>query len=147
MRKLVLILIAVFLMTSVAYADDWYSANQATVRWDAVTTLLNGDPVPAGDTVTYDLYTKSVQTGTEIEVAIGVTATEYVFAFATEGDYHVGIRAVRIIPAAGGLPARVAGQSSIGWSSDPLIAKGGNTFGVSYYFMLLPVTGSELVMP
>ncbi len=143
MKKLfVLMIMTIFFFTaSIAVADEWHSANQVTVRWDAVTTLLNGDPVPEGDLVTYNLYIRSVQTGAEAEVITGVSVLEHTITFAEEGDYHIGIRAVRTIPAAGELPARVAGQSDIGWSSDPLIARDGNTFGVSYYFQLSNVGG------
>ncbi len=140
MKKLILAITVFLLLVGTAYADDWYSANQATVRWDAVTTLTNGDPVPEGDLVTYTLYTKSVQTGVETEVDTGVSAIEYVFTFTNEGDYHVGIKAVRTVPAVGELPERTF-ESEIGWSSDPLIAKDGNTFGVSYYVPLSRVAG------
>ncbi len=143
MKKLFTVMVmVVFLLTAgFAVADEWHSANQVTVRWDAVTTLLNGDPVPEGDLVTYNLYIRSVQTGAEVEVITRVSVLEHTITFAEEGDYHIGIRAVRTIPAASELPERVAGQSDIGWSSDPLITRDGNTFGVTYYFQLSNVGG------
>ncbi|MCK5217867.1 MAG: hypothetical protein KAJ93_08760 [Methanosarcinales archaeon] len=142
MKKLIITLFAFLLLAGTAFADDWYSANQATVRWNAVTTLINGNLVPEGDLVTYVLYLKSVQTGSEIEVDT-VVVTEYLFTFTNEGDYHVGIKAVRTVPAMGELPERTF-ESAIGWSSDPLIAKDGNTFGVSYYLQPSGVSGLEL---
>ncbi len=139
MKRLLLILvmsIVVLSMAGTAVAEEWYTANQATVRWDAVTTLLNSDPVPEGDLVSYNVYTRSVQTGLVFEVATGVAEVEYTITLSEEGDYHIGVRAVRTVPAVGELPARVVDTSDIGWSSDPLIAKDGVTFGVSYYYSL-----------
>lgn len=142
MKRVFLIIIACLLLAGVAYTDEWHPTNQATVRWDAVTALSDGSPVPAGDLVTYQLFTRSVQTGIEASVGPPVSTIESTITFTIEGDYHIGIRAIRTVPPAGELPERVF-TSSMGWSSDPLIAKDGITFGVSYYLQPAGVSGLE----
>ena len=147
MKKLILTLLACLLLAGTAFADVWHTTNQVTVRWDAVTTLMDGSAVPATDIVTYSVYTRSVQTAVVLEVVTQILEVETPITFTVEGDYHIGIRAYRSIPAAGELPIRIIGQSTIGWSSDPLIARDGVTFGTSYYLQLAPVWGLELSPP
>ncbi|OEU68498.1 MAG: hypothetical protein BBJ57_07410 [Desulfobacterales bacterium PC51MH44] len=147
MKKLFILgtlVISLLAVAVLALADEWHTTNQVAIRWDPVTTLVNGDPVPATDIVTYSLYTKSVQTGAETEVVTQISETETPITFAAEGDFHIGIRAYRSIPAAGELPVRIIGQSTIGWSSDPLIVRDGMTFGVSHYLQLGPMQNLEL---
>jgi len=142
MRKsFILTVVVLFLSMGSAGADDWYSTNQATIRWGAVTTLSNGEPVPVDNVVTYSVYTKSVQTGIETEVLTGITDLECTITFMTEGDYRVGVRSLRTIPAVGDLPARTIDTSVIGWSSDPLIVLDGNVFGITYYIPAATTTG------
>jgi len=145
MKKLFALTVIVYflLMAGIAGADEWHATNQVTVRWDAVTTLLDGSPVPEGDIVAYDLYIRPIQTGIPFMAVPNVSGTESLITLLEEGDYHVGVRAVRIVPAVGEIPAR-AFYSSISWSSDPLAVKDGVTFGVSHYIPMARVGGLEI---
>jgi len=148
MKKLfVLMVITIILMiASISVADDWYATNQVTVRWDAVTTLIDGSSVPEGDLVTYSLYARSVQSSTEILVVPGTSDVETQISFVNEGDDHIGIRAIRTVPAVGEIPERTF-YSVIGWSDDPLVVKDGVTFGVSFYIPLSNVGGLGISPP
>lgn len=145
MQKSFILIIAILFsfFAGTAFADEWHSTNQATIKWNAVTALANGNPVPEGDSVTYQLFTKSVQTGIEASAGPPVSTVEYTITFVEEGDYHIGVRTIRTVPAAGELPERIF-SSAIGWSSDPLIVKDDNTFGVSYYLQPQNVSNMRL---
>ena len=57
-----------------------------------------------------------------------ITALQSLVAFAAEGFYDIGMKALRVV---GG---QVVPESTVAWSNDPLVAQGGNDFGVQYYF-------------
>jgi len=93
--------------------------------------------------VTYDIYVRSVLTNVEFFAVPGFLGVESSITFQIVGDYHIGIRAVRTVPAVGELPARNF-PSIIGWSDDPIIARDGITFGVSYYLPMSTVGGLRI---
>ena len=146
MKKLILTLLACLLLAGIAGADDWHATNQVTVRWDAVTTLIDDRPIPEGDVVTYSVYTRSVQSGAEVLAVPDISVVETSVTFIEEGDYHIGVRAIRTVPPVGEIPERVF-YRTIGWSDDPLIVKDGVTFGVSHYVALSNIGGLEMDPP
>ena len=76
-------------------AFEWIGTNQATIEWNPVTTISGDDPIPAGDTIKYRIYTKTEPGG--IETFIGETdKLTYTITFSTEGRYVAGVRAVRV---------------------------------------------------
>ena len=101
-------------------AQQWTTANQITVVWDAVT-------VPTG-TVTYQVYTKLELGAAGSEVLVKtVTPTQVLITFLVEGRYFIGVKAVRTV---GGVDV---GATNISWSSDATACLNGVTFGAQYY--------------
>jgi hypothetical protein len=91
MKKLWIVVVLLLCATAVtAQVTHW--ANQATVEWDVVTTLSDGSPVPAGDTIAYRVWTRL--DGVETMVA-EVSSTSYTFTFDVEGIYTVGVQTIR----------------------------------------------------
>uniref|UniRef100_A0A6M3IGW2 Uncharacterized protein n=1 Tax=viral metagenome TaxID=1070528 RepID=A0A6M3IGW2_9ZZZZ len=114
-----------------ASAIEWRTANQVTVAWDAVTTLEDGTTIPAGSTVQYQVFIRVDPGGTPVAGAT-TNATQAVITLATEGRFHVGIKAQRLVS------GQVVSESLIAWSSNVASAAGGNTWGVVYYLPLAP---------
>lgn len=78
--------------------------NQVTVGWDAVTTLQNGNPVPAGDLIKYEIYladypvAEADRENPAAHTLLGETdAVEWLVTLQNEGNYAVGIRSIRYV--------------------------------------------------
>lgn len=132
MKKMwAILVILVFMATGLALAQTWHTANQATVEWDAVTTLDNGDPVPAGDTIEYTVYLSNAITDPNklnpAEIAT-ITDTSQVITLVDEGSYFVGVKATRKIA-----DGTNVGESAVAWSDDPQYVQAGETFGLRYF--------------
>ncbi|MHC4537465.1 MAG: hypothetical protein ACYS6K_26290, partial [Planctomycetota bacterium] len=109
MKKL-LIACLILLFAFGAHALEWRSTNQATISWDPVTTLVNGDPIPATDLIRYRIYLK--ESGTTAELFVDeIGFSTYTITLSTEGKYIVGIQAVRYDSA-----GVEVGESEINWS-------------------------------
>lgn len=143
-------LAAVLLVATAAWAVDWYTANQASVAWDAVTTDANGDPIPGtGERITYVVYLANAQTDPNKTnpVEVGSTQdTQMTITLGTKGSFYVGTKSVlEADDGAGGWT--VASESEVVWSDDPQAVQGGVTFGIRFYPApsapggLRPVTG------
>lgn len=95
--------------------------DQSTIGWDAVTTLGNGDVIPAGEIVGYEVYLgphpiPAGQSPDDASLYMFLGATTeitYLIAFPVEGVYIAGVRAVRTMD-------NVDSYSSISWSTNPL---------------------------
>jgi hypothetical protein len=127
---MVLAMMLVFTGTAMAQVDNWHIANQATVGWNAVTLLDNGEPIPATDTVRYVVLMSNAITDPNKTnpVELGTTdALEYVITLNTEGRYLVGIKSERLVEG-----TKVA-ESTVAWSDDPAAVKDGKTFGLTYF--------------
>lgn len=55
-RLIIVLMIILFLGMSIGYTQTTYYANQITIIWDAPTTYENGDPLPVGLDIYYDVY-------------------------------------------------------------------------------------------
>jgi len=75
--------------------DSWYPANQVTVAWDAVTTLTDDTPIPAGDAVTYSVYMRPFPDGAPVRVVTNIPDLQSVVTFTAEGRYLLGVSASR----------------------------------------------------
>lgn len=132
MKRLVTIIGILALLYSPALAVDWTTANQSTIGWDAVTTNTEGDPIPVGDTVEYDLYlvkesssdrdTDKIKKGTTDQL-------QYILTFNQEGRWLAGIQAVRI-PAASPEDKK---YSTLIWSDSTDISLVPKPFGFIYF--------------
>ncbi len=70
-------------------AQDVIYTSSAVVEWDAVTTLGNGDPIPAGWAVEYEIFISDPET------SIGtITATEIDIPVTWNTHRYVGVRTV-----------------------------------------------------
>lgn len=116
-----------------AEAQTWYPTNQATVGWDAVTQLADGNPLPADTTIKYAVYRAAPDRGNQVLLADNIDGTEYVVTLSAEGQYLVGVQAIRLV--AGVEVAR----STIAWSDDPQAAQ--VPFGLVYFVPPQAVTG------
>ena len=137
-----MILIFVALLPRCSQAATWFNTNQATVAWDPVDTLTTGDPLPATDTVDYNIYTQDTHyNSAPVLVAEGVTDTQYVLTFQTEGRHLVGVQAVRHCRDPDGTEW-ASSPSTISWSDDPVVCNNGETFGIMY--LINPAHGDRL---
>jgi len=133
MRRKISLFAVLFLvlLAGVALAQTWHTANQATVAWDAVTTIDNGDPLPAGDTIEYVVYLSNAITDPNkdnpVEVA-RTTDTSQLITLNVEGSYFVGCKAIRKIA-----DGTEVGESVVAWSDDPQYVLNGETFGLRYF--------------
>jgi len=66
-----------------------------------------------------------------------ITVLQSLVTFAAKGFYDIGIKAQRVV---GG---QVVSESVIAWSNDPLVAQGGNDFGVQYYLSPTGIRNEE----
>ena len=131
MKTFLVIIGTLFFLSGAAWGQTWHTANQATVAWDAVTTLSNGDPVPAGDIVKYKVWLKNAMTGGE-PVELGeVAELEYTVTLNTEGKYFVGVSALRYTS-----ENILIGESIICWS-DTVACTAEGPFGIQYFLPLM----------
>jgi len=132
-RLLIAILaMAVLFFAGTANALDWHTANQSTVGWSEVTTLVNGDPIPAGNTITYQTYLVNAVTdpGKQNPADTGiVTTNEKIYTLGTEGKYYVGAQSLRNVD------GEVLESSDIAWSDIAEFCLDGITFGLRYYLI------------
>lgn len=122
-----------------AQVNETYVANQKTVAWLAVTELEDGTPIPAEDTVTYDVFLQRQGTAEETQVADNVSETSATVTF-PDGIFYVGVRAVRGVLVEGVL---YEVESDMSWSNDPTVCLNGITFRVRNHLPPGQVKGLE----
>jgi hypothetical protein len=120
------------LAVETAKGQEWHDTDQATIQWDAVTTLEDGNP--ATGTISYKLYRKTAPAGEPEVIAEGVTATSYVMTFPVEGSYIIGVSAVRDVE------GQSIESSSISWSDDPQYTNNA-PWGIKHYISPAAPTG------
>lgn len=135
---LVLVLSLFLVVPTITFGQTWVTTNQATVSWEAVTSLSDGTVIPATNTIKYVVYlsnattdvdkTKPSEVGTVID-------TTFVITLIDEGKYFVGLKTLRFAD-----DGTLANESIIGWTDDPAIVKDGETFGIRYFLAPNPVT-------
>lgn len=124
-----LVLLILWTLPEVSEAQQWTTANQVTVSWDAVT-------VTSG-TVSYKTYYRPAAGGAETYAGT-VTSTQDTITLTIEGRYFLGVRSVRNVD---GLELE---SSRISWSDNPADCQGGVTFGVQYYTLPANVGGIRI---
>ena len=120
-----------------AYGQTWHPANQATVGWDAVTTLANGDPLPAGDEIRYSVVRAGADKQNPVVVADRILETQFTVTFEQEGRYLLGVYAHRI---ADGEEVGSTGDN-ISWSDDPERTGADGPFGALFFVQVEVVKG------
>ena len=122
-----------FISIAIAWAAvTWHTANEFTVSWDAVTTNVDETAVPANE-IEYELFVVNAITDPNktnpTSVWRGPELT-HVVTLNTEGQYLLGIRAIRVIDG-------VDQSTSVNvYSDDPAVCQDGVTFGVRYFIPL-----------
>ena len=137
MKKLLAVLIGLLLMAGVASAQ-WtpVHTNQITVIWLEVTTLENGDPIPAGDSVAYEVFTRKLPDGTQQSIGRTTELTSTI-TIPDEGEWAVGIAAIRLC-ADGSETITEINWSTVNGAATP------NPFSVIYR---IPLSGVEGLSP
>lgn len=116
-----LLTIFLCLISSVASAQTWITANQLTVAWDAVS------PIQPTDTVKYQVYLRQGTTGDGTAYGAETLATQQLITFSEEGRYFVGVKSVRYP-----LGETVGISSTTSWSNVAEVTQAG-PFGAVYY--------------
>jgi len=138
MKKRILIsstVIVLAFLVGLAWAITWKTANKATLVWDPVTSLDNGDPIPAGSTIKYVTYIANALTDPNKTNPVVVPtatdcdgiATQCTVTFNTEGRFFLGVKAERYID------NEKVSESIISWADDPQYAQDGIGFGAQYF--------------
>jgi hypothetical protein len=97
----------------------WYKGDTHDLAWDPVTTYEDGSPIE-GEAVTYNLYLKNEQTGSEVPLG-PVSADTYQAELPNKGRYRFGVQA-----------ALGADVSEIMWSDNAVACQSGQTFGMRW---------------
>lgn len=134
-KRILIIAAIVFLIGApVSYAQTWHTADQITVEWAPATTLVDGNPVPAGDTVKYKVWLRNASTGGEPVVVAEVSTVEHTITLGVEGQFYVGVSALRY-----NSDETLLNESTVCWS-DVVECTAEGTFGIQY-FLPLEFTG------
>lgn len=122
-------------------AMDWITANQVTLSWNPITTLENGDPIPDGNVIKYEIFIVP-ETGNKTTDLLSLGETidaEYVLTFSDEGNFILGVRASRWINNA------LRATSVIIWTDDPTVMKDGTAQGIIFYRLPEKMTNLEIL--
>jgi hypothetical protein len=134
MKRLLIGFIVTLLVASAAWAQVWHTTNQATVKWDPVTELSDGTPLPAGDVIKYDIYMVNAVTdpgkANPVKVAENIEATQHTLTLGVEGRFLLGITAKRVVD------NEVVAESEVGWTDDPEIVADGIIWGLRHFLGL-----------
>ena len=88
MKKIALIFLFIF-GTVLVFAQEIVYTNQVTATWDITTTLTDGRPIPAEDTVTYEVYRND-------ELIAETDLPPYTMTIEPEVTTRIGVRAKRV---------------------------------------------------
>ncbi len=135
-KKLAILLV---LLAPLLMAQDIIYTSSAIVEWDAVTTLGNGDPIPAGWAMSYEVYVS-----TQYPVVDGQDPTAHVYLGATSAAQYGPITIDWYEHKAVGVRSKLVDgadvyYSEIGWSYVPEVTDGSPFLYVR--LSLLPPTG------
>lgn len=131
-QALIAVVISFLIIPSFVAAQEWITANQASVTWDKVTTFTNGKAIPEDNIIEYKIYLSDLLTdpGHENPIEAGSTnSVEYTITLGEEGQYFVGLQTIRKLS-----DGTIVGESVIGWSDDPAIVHNESTFGLRLFF-------------
>ena len=127
----VLLVVFVFMLPLLALSQVWHQANQKIVGWDAVTTLDDGLPIPAGETIRYQVYIARKDGSKDNKVNMGnTTEPQFLITFTMEGEWFIGIETERLNSS-----GELVAKSSVAWSDNPTYCLNGETFGVVYIIL------------
>ena len=126
------------LYTALGLGQEWHTANQITITWDAVTEMQGRVAIPETDIIEYRVYLSNAITDPDKTnpAEIDITGdTSYLITLVNEGQYFVGLQTIRKLA-----DGEVIGESVIGWSDDPAIVFEEHTFGIRHFLSpMVPV--------
>lgn len=113
MKKFAVILL-IGLFASIAFAQNWHTANQTTIGWDPVTQFDNGDPINPEE-VSYRVYlSKATNPDRTDKIKLGdTTEVTYLITLTVDGCYFVGVSTVRTVD------GTEVSESPLAWSNQP----------------------------
>lgn len=135
----ILLIIAVFMtMGARVHAFTWYTADQYTIAWDAVTLKTDDTTIPDTDTIEYVVSMSNKITDPDKTNPVDLwrgPEIQTIITLNVEGHYFFGVKAIRKIA-----DGTDVSESVNAWSDDPA-ATGDNPFGVRFYLSPKRVTG------
>jgi len=131
----------VFILLCPLNATDWIAANQVTLAWQPVATLENGQPIPEGNIIKYEIFYVPENGNKRVDnKLLGETLdVKYVITFTDEGSFILGVRATRWIN------ETLRGRSEIIWTDDPAVMKDGITQGIIFFRLPGKMTDLEIL--
>ena len=129
MKKVALVTLAILMWSGVALGQEWHTANQVTLGWDAVTQLVDGTAIPEGEIVKYKVWIKNAITGGDPVELVETTDLEFTLTIGSEGKYFLGVQALRYQSDG----ETLIGESIICWSDVPECCGGNIAFGVQFF--------------
>jgi hypothetical protein len=129
------LILALIPMTATAEVISWHTANQVTVGWDAVTTNVDGEPVTG--TIEYAVFIAAQDKADPVQLWRGAD-TSTVLTLTVQGHFLLGIKSYLMVD------GQQTAESDYGWTDDPEIVAGGNTFGLMFFKAPARVTGLNL---
>jgi len=133
-RIVIFFIVSFFVLSgSMVHSQEWVTANQSTITWDAVVGSISGTAFPESDIIEYKVYLSNAITDPDKDnlVEVGVTEnTTYAVTLNVEGRFFVGLQTIRKSE-----EGNILAESIIGWSSDPTITTNGHTFGLQYFLL------------
>jgi hypothetical protein len=94
-------------------AQEWHTANQVTVAWDASDGSTVTPPIPQNE-ISYRLYLANAITDpnktNKAKIADGVVELQRTVTIGTPGKYFVGVSAIRTVS------GKIVGESEVMWS-------------------------------
>ncbi len=88
MKKITMAMLFIFI-AALAFSQETVYTNQVTVTWDITTTLVDGRPIPAEDTITYEVYRND-------ELMDEIDLPPYTMTIEPEVTTKIGVRAKRV---------------------------------------------------
>jgi hypothetical protein len=131
MKKSILLVLALCLLSTAGQAQTWHTANQVTVGWDAVA------PIQPTDTIKYQLYVRQDLVSAGIKAGDPVATLQAVVTMPSEGDWWIGVETLRYVQGVAD-PFR---SSTKAWSHDPAACGPAGPFGVRYFVLPAPPGG------
>ncbi len=103
-------------LASFGHSQEIVYTNQVTVTWDVTTTLTDGRPIPAEDTVTYEVYRND-------ELIAETDLPPYTMTIEPENTTRIGVRAKRVTAVYGEVMYSDYLWSDIGGIPEPWVVR------------------------
>jgi len=141
---LVVMVLVGLLIAAPAMGLEWLK-DEGVLEWDAVTTLVDGTPIPVtDDPPLYRVLRRHRTTG--VETLMGeTTQTQYPAPIDAEGYYYAGVYSVRMFEGAPVITEGVEMRSTVTWSDSTDIEAVPVPFGLSSWLALMQPKGLRLV--